>query len=354
MSKDLYSILEVDRNSTPDEIKKSYRRLSKKFHPDVNKDSGAESKFKEISSAYDVLSDSQKKSNYDRFGDPNGGGNPFGGGGNPFSGGGENPFGDIFNNFGDFFGGGNPHGNSGRTRGGDLRMKVVVDIKDILNSSTKKIKYKRQTNCTGCNGKGGTDVRTCLSCNGQGQRIVVQNTPFGQMRTQVSCPDCGGTGQQIKNKCGLCHGEGTKLSEEVVDVQIPAGVSSGMQLKMQSYGNHIRNGEPGDLFIIIEEKQDFSYRRDNNNIIIEKNISVIDALCGSNIEVDTPRGKMNIHVEAGTEPGKMNRVVGKGIPDINFGLGDLYIKLNIKIPKNIPIEEKLILEKLKSSNTFRV
>jgi len=351
MSKDLYNVLEVDRNATADEIKKSYRRLSKKFHPDVNKDPSAESKFKEISSAYETLSDPQKKSNYDRFGDPNGGGNPFGGGGgNPFGG---NPFGDIFSNFGDFFGG-NPHGNAGRTRGGDLRMKVIVDISDILNGTTKKLKYKRQTQCNGCSGKGGNDVRTCIPCGGSGVRSVIQNTPFGQIRTQTTCPDCQGTGQQIKNKCGFCHGDGTKLSEEVVDVQIPAGVSTGMQLKMSGWGNHIRNGSAGDLFVIVEEKQDFSYKRDGNNIIIEKNVSVIDAMCGSNIDVDTPRGKINIWVEPGTEPGKMHRIVGKGIPDINYGLGDLYIKMNVKIPKDIPVEEKLILEKLKNSNTFKV
>lgn len=353
MSKDLYSVLEVDRNSTPDEIKKSYRRLSKKFHPDVNKDPGAESKFKEISSAYETLSDPQKKSNYDRFGDPNGGGgNPFGGGfggGNPFGGG----FGDIFSQFGDFFGG-NPHGNAGRTKGGDLRMKVVVNIKEILDGCVKKLKYKRQTTCNGCGGKGGSESRTCIPCNGSGVRSVIQNTPFGQIRTQTTCPDCSGSGQQIKNKCGQCHGEGTQLKEETIDVNIPKGVSTGMQLRMQSWGNHIRNGVPGDLFIIIEEKQDFSYKRDGNNIIVEKNISVIDAMCGANVDVEAPSGKVNIWVEAGTEHGKMHRINGKGIPDVNYGLGDLYIKLNIKIPKNIPVEEKLILEKLKNSNTFKV
>lgn len=355
MSKDLYNVLEVDRNSTPDEIKKSYRRLSKKFHPDVNKDPGAESKFKEISSAYDTLSDPQKKSNYDRFGDPNGGGNPFGGGGNPFGGHGFSD--DIFSHFGDMFG--NPFGRNQqqqqrRKRGGDLRIKVVVNIDEILKGTSKKLKYKRQESCGACNGKGGSDVRSCIPCNGSGVRNVVQNTPFGQVRTQTTCPDCNGSGQQIQNKCNQCNGDGTQLKEKVVDVQIPAGVSTGMQLKMDGYGNHIRDGVPGDLYVIIEEAQDFSYKRDGNNLIIEKTISVIDALCGSNIIVKTPHGDIPIHVESGTEHGKTIRVSGKGIPDINYGLGDLYIRFNIKIPKDIPLDEKIILEKFKNSNTFRV
>lgn len=345
---DLYNILEVDRNASPDDIKKSYRRLSKKYHPDVNKDVDAESKFKEISSAYETLSDPQKKSNYDQSGNPFGDGNPFGG--SHFN------MNDIFENFGDIFG--NRYGNSGnqrkqQARGGDLRIKVVLNINDILKGATKKLKYRRQDKCQPCDGKGGSDVRTCLSCNGQGQRIVVQNTPFGQMRTQTTCTDCGGSGNQISNKCGHCHGDGTTLKEQVVDVEVPVGVSNGMQLKMQGFGNHTRDGVPGDLFIIIEEEQNFTFKRENNNIIVEKTISVIDAICGANISVNTPHGDIPVYVESGTEHGKTIRISGKGIPDINYGLGDLYIKFAVKIPRDIPLDEKMILEKLKSSNTFK-
>jgi molecular chaperone DnaJ len=356
MSKDLYNILEVDRNASSDEIKKSYRRLSKKYHPDINKDPGAESKFKEISGAYEILSDSQKKSNYDRFGDVNGGGNPFGGGGggNPFGGHGFN-MDDIFSQFGDMFGG-NPFGgrNQQRSRrGGDLRIKVVLNIQDVLKGSVKKLKYKKQEVCNPCNGAGGTDIKTCLVCNGSGQRVVVQNTPFGQMRTQATCPDCSGSGKQVKNKCGHCHGEGTVLKEKVIDVNIPAGVSNGMQLRMDGYGNDVKDGMSGDLYIVIEEEVSHKFRREGNNIIIEKPISVLDVICGSNIIVDTPHGNINVWIEPGTEHGKMIRITGKGIPDPNYGMGDLYIRVNIKIPKKIDLDEKHILEKLKSSNNFK-
>jgi molecular chaperone DnaJ len=348
MSKDLYSILEVDRNATEDEIKKSYRKLAMKYHPDKNNgDNSAEAKFKEISSAYETLSDPQKKSNYDRFGTADGrGGNPFGGG---------DGFGDIFSQFGDIFGG-NPFGRQQKrqAKGSDLRIKVTLNIDEILKGGNKKIKYKRSVSCESCSGSGGTDVRECIPCNGSGQRTVVQNTPFGQIRQQVTCPDCQGGGKQIKNKCGACHGEGTTLKEETVDIQIPAGVSNGMQLSMPGYGSHIRNGVPGDLYIVVEEMHDASYRRENNNIIVEKTISIIEAICGEHIKVKTPHGEIPIYIEPGTEHGKSIRVGGKGIPDIQHGLGDLYVKISIKIPKKIDLDEKFLLEKLKSSKNFTV
>ena len=355
MSKDYYNILGVDKNASEDQIKKAYRKKAMEFHPDKNPGNPeAETKFKEAAEAYETLSDPQKKSSYDQFGPS---GNPFGGGGgNPFGGHGFN-MDDIFSQFGDIFG--NRYGNPGnqrkqQSRGGDLRIKVVLNIDDILKGATKKLKYRRQDKCQPCDGKGGTNVRTCLSCNGAGSRIVVQNTPFGQMRTQTTCPDCAGSGNQIANKCGHCHGDGTTLKEQIVDVEVPVGVSNGMQLKMQGFGNHIRDGVPGDLFIIIEEEQNFTFKRENNNIIVEKTISVIDAICGANISVNTPHGDIPVYVESGTEHGKTVRISGKGIPDINYGLGDLYIKFAVKIPRDIPLDEKMILEKLKSSNTFKV
>lgn len=347
---DLYNILGVDRNATEDQLKSAYRKLSKKYHPDINKSSDAEEKFKEIASAYETLSDPSKKANYDRFGS---GGNPYGGGGNPF---GAHGFSmdDIFSQFGDMFGG-NPHGRQQRTsKGSDLRMKVVLNIDDILKGATKKLKYKRHVKCDPCNGKGGTDVKNCSTCNGSGQRVVVQNTPFGQIRNQTICNNCSGSGKEMKNKCGSCHGQGTQVKEQVVDVEIPAGVSTGMQLNMQGFGNDIRDGIAGDLYIVIEEAQDFSYRRDVNNIIIEKTISVIDAICGAHIKVASPHGEMSISIQPGTEHSALIRVPGKGIPDINHGMGDLYVKVSIKIPKNIELDEKFILEKLKDSKNFQV
>lgn len=347
---DYYNILGVDKNATEEQIKKAYRKKAMEFHPDKNQgDPNAEAKFKEAAEAYETLSDSNKRSNYDRFGS---GGNPFGGGGgNPFGGHGFN-MDDIFSQFGDIFGGGRQQKR--QSRGADLRMKVVLNIDEILKGCVKKLKYKRNVKCNTCNGKGGTDVSDCLVCNGQGQRIVVQNTPFGQMRTQTTCPDCQGSGKQIKNKCSSCKGDGTTLEDQVVDVEIPAGVSTGMQLNMQGFGNDTRDGISGDLYIIVEEAQDFSYKREGNNIIVEKTISVIDAICGAHIKVSTPHGELPVYIEPGTEHGSSIRISGKGIPDINYGLGDLYIKIYIKIPKDIDLDEKFVLEKLKDSKNFQV
>lgn len=347
---DLYKTLEIDKNATQEEIKKAYRRLSKKYHPDVNKDPNAESKFKDISNAYEVLSDTTKKSNYDNYGSTNG--NPFGNG-QGFGGHGFDMQ-DIFENFGDIFGNRGGRQQKRQSRGSDLRMKVVLNIDEILKGCMKKLKYKRHVKCKPCDGKGGTDVVDCLVCNGQGQRIVVQNTPFGQMRTQSTCPDCQGSGKQIKHKCSSCKGDGTTLEDQVVDVEIPAGVSNGMQLSMQGFGNDIRDGVPGDLYIIVEEAQDFSFKREVNNIIVEKTISVIDAICGTHIKVSTPHGEIPVYIEPGTEHGSSIRIGGKGIPDINYGMGDLYIRISIKIPKNIELDEKFVLEKLKDSKNFKV
>lgn len=349
---DYYSILGVDRNASEEQIKKAYRKKAMQYHPDKNPgDATAETKFKEAAEAYEVLSDATKKSNYDNYGSANG--NPFGGGGNPFGGHGFS-MDDIFSQFGDIFGNRGGGRQRRQTRGSDLRIKVVLTIEDILKGCNKKLKYKRQVKCDPCNGKGGTDVKDCLTCQGTGRRIVVQNTPFGQMRTEAACPDCSGTGKIIRNKCNHCHGDGTQLREEVVDVEIPVGVSSGMQLTMSGFGNHIRDGVPGDLQILVEEAQDFSYKRDANNLIVEKNISVIDAICGAHISVSTPHGEMPVYIEPGTEHGRTIRVGGKGIPDIHYGLGDLYIKIGVKIPKNISLDEKHVLEKLKDSNNFKV
>jgi molecular chaperone DnaJ len=350
MNKDYYKILNIDKNASKDEIKKAYRKMAMKYHPDKNSSKEAEAKFKEAAEAYDVLSDDTKKSNYDRYGSAEPSGNPF-----------SNGFGydmnDIFSNFGDIFGGafGKRYGNQRRqNRGSDLRIKVTLTIEDILNGVNKKIKYKRQSKCNDCDGKGGTDIRDCLVCNGSGRRTVVQNTPFGQIRQETHCPDCQGTGKQIKNKCGVCHGDGTTLKEETIDIDIPAGLSNGMQLSMSGYGNHVRDGIPGDLIIIIDEKKEFYFKRENNNIIIEKEISVIDAIIGANLKVKTPHGEMNLNIEPGTQHDTKIRFNGKGIPDVNYGLGNLYVIVKIKVPKSINLEEKSILDKLGKSNNFKV
>jgi len=349
MSKDYYNILGVEKNSTEDQIKKAYRKKAMEFHPDKNPNNEeAERKFKEAAEAYETLGNVDKRSSYDRYGSD---GNPFG---NPFGKHGHGYSDDIFSQFGDIFGNRNTNTRRRQSRGSDLRMKVVLDIQDILKGSTKKLKYKRNVKCDNCDGKGGTNIKDCIPCKGMGSRVVLQNTIFGQIETQITCVDCNGSGSQIKDKCNFCFGEGTILKDEVIDVQIPKGVSSGMQLTMETFGNHIRNGFPGDLQIIVEEKIDFSYKREGNNIIVEKDISVIDAIIGSKIEVDTPHGILKVNVEPGTQPGSNIKLSGKGIPDISYGLGDLYIVLSIKIPNRIELDEKFILEKLKESNNFKV
>jgi molecular chaperone DnaJ len=351
MSKDYYKILGVEKNATADEIKKAYRKMAMKYHPDKNDgDVESEAKFKEMAEAYDVLSTPDKKSNYDRYGSAGGPNGTYNGGFGGFD------MGDIFSNFGDIFGNAFNQRYSGQrpqSRGSNLRIKVSLTIDEILKGTNKKIKYKRQDKCNTCSGKGGTDVKSCLPCNGSGQRTVVQNTPFGQIRQSTTCPDCGGSGQQIHNKCKDCKGDGTILNEQSIDVSIPAGVSNGMQLNMQGYGNHIRNGLAGDLHIIVEEIRDNSFIREGNNIIVEKTISVIDAILGINLKVNTPHGEIPITIEPGTEHGKVIRISGRGIPDIQLGMGDLFVKINIKIPKKIELDEQNILEKLKKSKNFQ-
>lgn len=355
MSKDYYKILGVDRNATSEEVKKAYRKMAMKYHPDKNNgDIDSETKFKEAAEAYDVLSNPEKKSNYDRFGtaDANpfggGGGNPFGGFGHGFS------MDDIFSQFGDIFGQNKGGGRwaQKKRKGGDLRLKVSLTIQEILKGVTKKVKYKRQDSCKPCNGKGGTDVRDCMPCSGTGRRVVVQNTPFGQIRQEHGCPDCGASGKKVANPCGVCRGEGTVPKEEIVSVDIPAGVSSGMVLSMQGYGNYVKDGIPGDLQILVEELREFYFKREGNNLLVEKEVSVIDAIIGSQVKVKTPHGDIPITIQPGTEHGRQLRVVGKGIPDVNLGLGDLIVKVSLKIPKNVSQEEKAILEKLKESNNF--
>jgi len=345
---DLYNILEIDRNASQDEIKKAYRRLSKKYHPDVNSEKGSEDKFKQIAEAYDILSDENKKSNYDRFGTTDNRNQS-----NPFSGFGQG-FGDIFEQFSDIFGSrGNPQ-QARRQKGGDLRIKVSLTIDEIINGCTKKLKYKRQETCQPCSGKGGSDVRSCIPCGGRGRRVVTQNTPFGQVRTETGCPDCNMTGKIVHNKCNSCNGDGTTLTEQTVDVEIPKGVSNGIQLTMQGFGNAIRDGINGDLQIMIDEIRDYSFKREGGNIIIEKEISVLDAIMGANVKVNTPHGEMVVTIQPGTQPGTVTRMHGKGIPDINYGLGDLIINLKVKVPTNVTMDERYVLEKLKNSSNFNV
>ncbi|AIZ63336.1 molecular chaperone DnaJ [Hymenobacter sp. DG25B] len=355
--RDYYEVLGVAKTAAGDEIKKAYRKVAIKYHPDKNPDDpSAEDKFKEAAEAYEVLSDEQKRARYDRFGHQGMGGN----------GGGPNME-DIFSQFGDIFGGGGFEGffgGGGRGQGGrrvrkgsNLRIKLKLDLEEVANGVEKKIKVKRYVACAPCSGTGaknGTDLKDCSTCHGQGQVKRVVNTMLGQMVSSSTCPTCNGEGKVVTSKCDVCHGEGRQLQEEIIPINIPAGVAEGMQLSMSGKGNYPeRGGVPGDLLIQIEEELHEVLRRDGNNIMYEQYISFVDAALGANIEVPTIEGKVKIKVDAGTQPGKILRLRGKGIKDLNgYGRGDQLIHLNVWTPKNVTGEERELLERLRDSRNF--
>ncbi len=366
MSKrDYYDVLGVSKGATVTEIKKAYRKMALKYHPDKNPDNkAAEEKFKEAAEAYEVLSNEQKRARYDQFGHAGVGGSAgqgFGGAGMSMD--------DIFSHFGDIFGGhfgfggGGGFGGSGAgrrrvNRGSNLRVKVKLSLKEIAHGIEKKIKLKKYVPCESCHGTGaknGSAYSTCPTCRGTGQVTRVTNTFLGQMQTRSTCPQCGGEGQVITDKCDVCHGNGIVQGEEVVTINIPAGVADGMQLSMSGKGNAAaRGGINGDLIILIEEEQHQDLVRDGNNLIYDLYISFPDAALGTTTEIPTVDGKVKIKLPAGTQGGKVLRLRGKGIPDINgYGKGDLLVNVNIWTPKHLSKEEKVVLEKIKSSENFK-
>ncbi len=362
MARDYYEILGVSKSADKKEIKKAYRKLAMKYHPDRNPgDKSAEIKFKEAAEAYDVLSDEQKKSRYDQFGHAGVNGQQG------FGGAGGMNMEDIFSQFGDIFGGGgfdsffSGRGGGGRRatgqRGTNLRVKISLDLNDIANGVTKKIKVKKQVKCNTCNGSGAKDsssVKTCSTCQGHGQVRQIRTTFLGQMQTTTTCPSCNGSGSTITASCSDCKGEGKNYGEETIEVKIPAGVSDGMQLSLRGKGNAGAQGGPaGDLLIRIEEKEHDQLTRDGSNLIHELYINFADAALGTSIEVPTINGKVKIKVPAGTQSGKMFRLKGKGLPSVEgYGIGDQLIHINIWTPKSLTREEKDLMEKLKSMKNF--
>jgi molecular chaperone DnaJ len=370
MSKrDYYDILGVSKSSPADEIKKAYRKLAIKYHPDKNpNDKSAEDKFKEAAEAYEILSNPEKKQKYDHYGHA-GVGSASGGGG--YGGGGMN-MDDIFSQFGDifgggggspfdsFFGGGQQQSRGGRrvAKGSNLRIKVKLTLEEIANGAEKKIKVNKQVTCKTCDGTGAKDrssVSTCSTCGGSGAVRRVTNTILGQMQTSSTCPTCNGSGSQITSKCNSCHGEGTVRGEETISINIPAGVSDGMQLSMSGKGNAAPNGGiPGDLIILIEEIPHETLKREGNNIVYDLHVSIIDAALGYSAEVPTIDGKAKIKIDPGTQSGKLLRLKGKGIPEINsYNRGDEIIHVNIWTPKALSNEERDILERLRESPNFK-
>ncbi len=355
--RDYYEVLGIAKNAAADEIKSAYRKMAIKFHPDKNPDDPtAEDKFKEAAEAYEVLSNADKRARYDRFGHQSG----SGGGGVP-------NMEDIFSQFGDIFGGqggggfegffGGRQGGQRVRKGSNLRIKLKLDLEEIANGVEKKIKVKRYVACAPCSGTGaknGTDLKTCATCQGQGQVKRVVNTMLGQMVSSSTCPACNGEGKTVTATCDTCKGEGRQLHEEVIPINIPAGVANDMQLSMNGKGNYPeRGGVPGDLLIQIEEEPHEFLKRDGNNIMFEQYISFVDAALGASLEVPTIEGKVKIKVEPGTQAGKILRLRGKGIKDLNgYGRGDQLIHLNVWTPKDVSGEERELLEKLRDSRNF--
>jgi len=370
--KDYYEILGVEKGASGVEIKKAYRKTALKFHPDRNPgDSAAEDNFKEAAEAYEVLSDDNKRARYDRFGHAGVGG-PSGQGGFGGAGGGMRME-DIFENFGDIFGdffggggGGGGFGGGSRARGGrptgqrgsNLRVKVKLNLQEMAEGVQKKIKVKKQVECSTCHGSGAKNSNskgTCSGCSGSGYVRRVTNTILGQMQTTATCPTCHGEGSIITDKCTSCVGEGRERGEEAITIDIPAGITDGIQLSMSGKGNKgARGGRAGDLLIQVEEVPHEQLKRDGQNVIYHLHISFIDASLGTTIEVPTITGKAKIKVPAGTQGGKIFRLKGKGLPSLNgYGMGDQLIDVNIYTPKNLSSGEKSTLESLRDSKNFQ-
>ena len=361
--RDYYEVLGVERNANADEIKKAYRKAAIKYHPDKNPgDKEAEEKFKEAAEAYDVLSNPDKRARYDQFGHAGmsgAAGSGFGGGfGGGFS------MEDIFSQFGDIFGGHfggfSSRGGGGRrvNRGSDIRVKVKLTLSEIANGTTKKLKISKTIACDKCGGTGAKDsssYATCSTCNGAGVVNRVENTFFGRMQTQSVCPTCGGEGKTITAKCDKCSGEGVVRGDEVVEIKIPAGVGEGMAVTVQGKGNAARRGGVnGDLLVMIDEERNPELIRDGNDLIHNLNLTVTTCILGGEVEVPTIDGKAKIKIAAGTHAGKVLRLRGKGLPDVNgYGRGDILIVVDITIPSSLSSEERKLVEKLSEQPHFK-
>lgn len=363
--RDFYEILGVSKTADEAEVKKAYRKMAIKFHPDKNPDDPtAEDKFKEAAEAYEVLSNADKRQRYDRFGHQGLGGASGHGGGGGFGGG--MSMDDIFEQFGDIFGGGGGGFRGGFSggfgggrrvnRGSNIRVRVKLNLLEVANGVTKKLKVTKYVVCDACAGTGAKDgsFRTCSTCNGSGQVTRIANTILGQMQTASTCPTCSGEGRIIEHKCTKCYGDGIVKGEEVVELNIPAGVAHDMQLSVRGKGNAAaRGGIPGDLIVVIEEEEHAELKRDGANLHYELHVNFADAALGTSVEVPTVDGRARIKLDSGTQGGKLLRLRGKGLPDLDRGgRGDIIVHVNIWTPRNLTKQERDALEVLRGSDNF--
>lgn len=364
--RDYYEVLGVDKSASADEIKKAYRKLAIKYHPDKNPgNKEAEEKFKEAAEAYSVLSDADKKAKYDQFGHAgvDGAGPDFSGGfgnlndilndlfGGAFGGG----FGGGFGGFGGFGGG---QRRERVYRGRDIRVRVKLTLEEIARGVEKEISIEKNVPCPDCGGRGArnsSDIKTCPACNGTGQVQRVVNSFLGQTVTYSTCQQCGGEGKVISNPCHTCNGTGLVRQRETIKVKIPAGVEAGMQMTVQGEGHAAKNnGINGDLLVVIEEQEHPDFRREGSNLLYTKVISVVDAMLGCEVEIPCLDGKQKIKVEPGTQSGTVTRLRGKGLPSVNsYGTGDLYVKIAVWIPKKLTKEEKALFESMRHNESFK-
>ena len=369
--RDYYEVLGVEKTASADEIKKAYRKKAIQYHPDKNPgDKEAEEKFKEAAEAYEVLSDPQKRQRYDQFGHAGmGGAGGFSGGGfsmeDIFS-----QFGDLFESWGmggsmgggfsSFFGGGG--GGRRVRRGTDLRVKVRLTMEEISTGVEKKIKVRKLVSCSQCNGTGSADGRegdTCPTCHGSGRVVRAQRSMFGMMQVQEECPTCHGEGKVIRNKCSHCQGEGVVRDEEIVTIKIPAGVAGGMQIPIQGKGNAApHGGVPGDLLVLVEEEEHPNLIREGSDLVYNLLLDMPTAILGGQVKIPTLTGDVKITITPGTQPGKVLRMRGKGLPEIDqyarqYGMGDLLINVGVYIPERLNKDEKALIEKLQDSENIR-
>ncbi len=349
--RDYYDVLGVSKGASKDEIKSAYRKLAKKFHPDINKEASAETKFKEIQEAYDVLYDDQKRATYDQFGhsafDQNGGQNPFQGG---FGGGFQDvDLGDIFSSF---FGGGgrqqrrNP---TGPQKGNDQVSRIRIDFMDAINGKKIQLQHTYDEKCNHCDGSGAessSDIHTCHTCHGSGYVTMTQQSLFGQVQTQRPCPTCQGSGKEITNKCHKCNGSGYNRVKTTLDVTIPAGINHGQHIRIPGKGERGLNGGPnGDLYLEVHVKKHDLFIREGNDIHISIPISFVDAALGMEVDIPTVYGDVSMKIPAGIQPGTKLRLKSKGVKDVRGNIGDQYVEVNINTPSNLSKEQIELLEK---------